>query len=441
MRKLLAIWVGKALLTVGKILKRRTTSAPGEYALRICPDLIRDLNKYVKKGIIVSCGTNGKTTTNNLMCTALEALGYKVMCNRIGANMTSGVATAFIDSVNIFGKSDADYACFEVDEAYTPIVFKHFIPDALIVTNLFRDQLDRYGETDTTSEKIKSAIAMAPSIKLILNGDDPLCVQFAGAKNAQSFYYGVSEQVTEQTGKSGEGKFCPVCGAELGYEYYHYSQLGIFACPSCDFKRPTLDFAVSNVKLTPPMEFSINNQSVTTDQKGFYNIYNMAAVYGALSAMGEDNSEFGRLLSGYKPQIGRMQEFRFGNKSVILSLSKNPAGFNQAIATVNTDTRKKDVILAVNDLTGDGRDVSWLWDVDFENLRNDSLNTLTVTGRRMWDLSLRFKYSDIEVTASDMEAAIKAALATDSEVVYAVVNYTMMFPTEEILNKLMKEGV
>lgn len=443
MRKLLAIWVGKALLTVGKILNKRTTSAPGEYALRICPDLIRDLNKYVKKGIIVSCGTNGKTTTNNLMCSALEGLGYTVMCNRIGANMTSGVATAFIESVNIFGRSNADYACFEVDEAYTPVVFKHFIPDALIVTNLFRDQLDRYGETDTTSEKIRSAIAMAPSIKLILNGDDPLCVQFGSAKNAQCFYYGVSEQVLDETNEAGEGRFCPVCGMELGYEYHHYSQLGIFACPDCGFKRPPIDFAVNNVKLTPPMQYSINGQNVTVDQKGFYNIYNMAAVYGALSAMGEDNSGFEKLLSGYKPQIGRMQEFKFRNKSVILSLSKNPAGFNQAIATVNTDTRKKDVIFAVNDLTGDGRDVSWLWSVDFEKIANENLNTLTVSGRRMWDLALRFKYSDIRTDSvtADMEAAIKAALATDSEVVYAVINYTMMFPSEEILKKLLKEGM
>ncbi len=440
MRKFLAILTGKILITVGKILKKRTTSAPGEYALRICPDLIKNINSYVKKGIIVTCGTNGKTTTNNLICSALEGLGYKVMCNRVGANMTSGVATAYIEEANLFGKTKCDYACFEVDEAYTPVVFKHFIPDILVVTNLFRDQLDRYGETATTSAKIKQAISMAPSIKLVLNGDDPLCVQFGRADNAKSYYFATEEKVTD-TEPAKEGRFCPVCNAELDYEYYHYSQLGMFSCPGCDFKRPAIDFKVNNVKLTPPVEFDINGQRVVTNQKGFYNIYNMSAVYGVLNVLGEDNSDFSKLLACYKPQTGRLQEFKFENKSVILSLSKNPAGFNQAIATVNTDTRKKDVIIAVNDLVGDGRDVSWLWDVEFEKLVNDSVNTLTLTGRRMFDLALRFKYSDINVgsVTDDMHAALEAALASDSEVVYAIINYTAMFPTEEILNKMLKE--
>lgn len=441
MRRFLAILVGKGLILTGKILNKRTTSAPGEYALKICPNLIKDLNKRVKKGIIVTCGTNGKTTTNNLMCSALEGLGYRVMCNRIGANMTSGVATAYIQEANLFGKTKCDYACFEVDEAYTPVVFKHFIPDALIVTNLFRDQLDRYGETDTTSAKIKSAIAMAPSIKLILNGDDPLCEQFGTAKNTESFYYGVSETVLEQKEPGKEGKFCPICGCEQEYEYYHYNQLGKFKCPSCGFGRPNIDFEVKNVKLTPPMEFDINNNHMTVDYKGFYNIYNMAAVYGALEVMGEDNSNYQKLLDGFKPQIGRMQEFKL-KKPVILNLSKNPAGFNQAIETVNSDTRKKDIIFAVNDRVSDGRDVSWLWDVNFETVKNDNLVTLTVSGERMWDLNLRFKYADINVdnTTDDMEAAIAKTLETDSEVVYVIANYTAMFPAEAILNKMVKRG-
>lgn len=439
MRRFLAILVGKCLILAGKILKKRTTSAPGEFALKICPDLLKDLNKRVKKGIIVTCGTNGKTTTNNIMYSALEGLGYRVMCNRIGANMTSGVATAYIQEANLFGKTKSDYACFEVDEAYTPVVFKYFIPDVLIVTNLFRDQLDRYGETDTTSAKIKSAIAMASSIKLILNGDDPLCVQFGTAKNAKSFYYGVSEVVLEQKEPGKEGKFCPICGCEQEYEYYHYSQLGKFRCPSCGFGRPKIDFEVKNVKLTPPMEFDINGSHMAVDYKGFYNIYNMTAVYGALEVLGEDNSDYQKLLDLFKPQVGRMQEFKL-RKPVILNLSKNPAGFNQAIETINSDPRKKDIIFAVNDRVSDGRDVSWLWDVDFETVKNDKLVTLSVSGERMWDLNLRFKYADISVdnTTDNIEAAIEKTLGTESEVVYVIANYTAMFPAEAILNKMVK---
>lgn len=441
MRKLAAIWAGKILTLAGKLIGKKSSSSPGAYALRICPNLIKNLNKYVKKGIIVTCGTNGKTTTNTLVCSALEKKGYKVLCNRLGANMLSGVATAFLQEADILGRVSVDYACLEIDEAYTPVLFKYFKPDVLIVTNLFRDQLDRYGEIDITSEKIQSAIDMVPDLKLVLNGDDPLCVKFGYNGNHKAYYYGISEKVLPQTDETKEGRFCPICGTEQVFNYYHYSQLGDYYCPKCGFKRPKIDFEVKNVKLGSPMKFDVNGQHMEVNYKGFYNIYNLIAVYGALQVMGESNDDFNSLLADYKPQIGRMQEFNFKNKSVILSLSKNPAGFNQAIATVNSDERKKDVIIAINDLVNDGHDVSWLWDVDFDKIANDKLNTLTTTGLRVWDISLRFKYADIKVShiTHSMEEAVRKALETDSEVVYVLVNYTALFPTEEVLKELLKK--
>ena len=440
MKKLIAIWAGKLLSILGRIIGKKSSSSPGEYALRICPELINNLNQYVKKGIIVTCGTNGKTTTNNLMCSALEAKGYKVLCNRLGANMLNGIATAFLQAAGLNGRLSVDYACLEIDEAYTPVLFKYFKPDVMVITNLFRDQLDRYGEIDITSEKILSAIRAVPSLKLVLNGDDPLCVQFGREKNVRAYYYGISEKVLPQTDDTKEGRFCPVCGGEQVYKYYHYSQLGDYFCPHCGFKRPNIDFEVKNVRLGPPMKFTINGKPMSIDYKGFYNIYNLIAVYGALTVAGEDTKDFSKLLAGYKPQIGRMQEFPF-KKPVILSLSKNPAGFNQAIATVNTDSRRKDVIIAINDLANDGRDVSWLWDVDFDKIHDENLNTLTTTGLRVWDISLRFKYADIKVDhmTHDMSDAVKRALATDSEVVYVLVNYTALYSTEAVLNELLKK--
>lgn len=437
MRKLLAVWIGKLLTIAGRMMGKKSSSSPGEYALRICPDLVRELNKCVSKGIIVTCGTNGKTTTNNLMASALEAKGYKVICNRLGANMLNGVATTVLQEMNIFGSLHADYACLEIDEAYTPIVFKHIKPDVMVITNLFRDQLDRYGEIDITSDIIRKAIRSVPNLKLVLNGDDPLCVQFGREKNVTEYYYGISEQVLPQLDDTKEGRFCPVCGEEQTYNYYHYSQLGDFYCSSCGFRRPKIDFEVMNVSLGTPMKFSVNGQKMEINYKGFYNIYNLIAVYGALNVLGESTDDFAALLTGYKPQIGRMEEYTF-NKPVILSLSKNPAGFNQAIATVNTDKRKKDVIIAINDKANDGRDVSWLWDVDFDKIADENLNTLTTTGIRVYDISLRFKYADIKVDSMthDMSEAVLAALETDSEVVYVLVNYTALYPTEAVLKKL-----
>ena len=440
MKKLLAIWVGKAVILLGKLLHRTTTASPGEFALKIYPRLICDLKKHISKSIIVTCGTNGKTTTNNLLCTALEAKGYKVICNKTGANMLSGVATVYLEATNIFGKFKADYACFEIDEAYTRVVFNYFSPDVLVVTNLFRDQLDRYGEIDITASLIKEAISKCPSLKIVLNGDDPISAQFGLEKNVTPLYFGVSEAVLEQKEGAKEGGFCPVCSSQLGYGFNHYSQLGDFYCTACDYKHPHLDVNATDVSLNNPMTFKINGNTITVNHRGFYSIYNLIAVYGALLAAGEDVTDFEKLIEAYKPQTGRMQEFNF-NKTVVLSLSKNPAGFNQAIDTVNNDTRKKDVIIAINDKVSDGRDISWMWDVDFENIKNESLNTLSISGKRLWDLALRFKYCDItpDLVSEDMAMAVKNALASDSEVVYFIANYTALYEADKVLNNLMKE--
>ncbi len=437
MRRLIAIWAGKLLTAAGRIAGKKSSASPGAFALKIYPGLVSDVNKRIKKKVIVTCGTNGKTTTNNLMCSALEAKGYKVLCNRLGANMLSGIATSYIQAADIFGRLSADYACLEIDEAYTPIVFKQIKPDIMIITNLFRDQLDRYGEIDITIDILKRAISEAGEVKTVLNADDPLCVQFGREKNAHPVYYGISEKVLPQTDDTKEGRFCPICGEELKFSYYHYSQLGDFKCEKCGYSRPRPDYEVRNVSLRSPMKFTINGAPLSVNYKGFYNIYNLAAVYAALDAAGEGTDDFERLLENYKPQIGRMQEFMF-NKPVILSLSKNPAGFNQAIATVNTDERKKDVIIAINDLANDGRDVSWLWDVDFHKIKNDSLNRLITTGIRVYDISLRFKYADIAVDmmTDSMKQAVRSALEDDSEAVYILVNYTALYPTEAVLKSL-----
>ncbi|MBQ3124476.1 MAG: DUF1727 domain-containing protein [Clostridia bacterium] len=437
MKRLLAIWLGKLVFLVGKITKRQTSSAPGELALKVCPSLISDMNRRIGKKVIVTCGTNGKTTTNNVICTALEAKGYTVMCNRIGANMLSGVVTAYIESATLSGKINADYACLEIDEAYAKIIFKQIKPDVMVITNLFRDQLDRYGELDGTVNLINSAIDLADGVTLVLNADDPVCAQFGMKEGVKALYYGVSEKVLEDEDNAKEGRFCPVCGSALSYNYHHYSQLGDFFCPDCAYKRPEPHYVINNVKLGVPISFAINGEQYTVNYKGFYNILNLSAVYVALCAAGETVENFADLLSAYKPPSGRMQEFKL-NKPVVLSLSKNPAGFNQAITTVNSDTRKKDVILAINDGAGDGRDVSWIWDVNFPKLRNENTVTLSVTGIRRYDTALRFKYSDIEVDVltDNMREAITKALDTDSEIVYVMVNYTAMYGTEAILKEL-----
>ncbi len=438
MRKLLAVWAAKLSSVAGRLLGKKSSSSPGVIALKICPNLIKILSKNISEGVIVTCGTNGKTTTNNLLCAALEAKGYSVLCNKLGANMIGGIATAFAQACGIFGGFHADYACLEVAEASTLKVLDQIKPAVMIISNLFRDQLDRYGEIDITTDILRRAIEKSPSVKLVLNGDDPLCAQFG--IGADAVYYGISQQVLPQTDDAKEGRFCPVCGAEQKFNYYHYSQLGDYFCPNCSFRRPKIDFEVKDASLGTPMRFTINGLPIELNYKGFYNIYNMAAVYAGLCTLGENTDDFGALLGGYRPQIGRMEEINLG-KPVILNLAKNPAGFNQAIATVAADKRKKDVIIAINDNANDGRDVSWLWDVDFEKVSDETLNSLAVTGIRMYDMSLRFKYAEVHVDFEtyDMRAAIERALATDAEVVYVLVNYTALFSTDNVMLAIKRE--
>jgi UDP-N-acetylmuramyl tripeptide synthase len=228
MKRLIAIWLGKLLTVAGKIMGKKSSSGPGAIALKLCPAIVDDINKIVKNKVIITCGTNGKTTTNNIMCSALEAKGYTVLCNGIGANMLSGVATAYVQEADWLGRIKADYACFEVDEAYTPIVFKHVKPDVVVVTNLFRDQLDRYGEIDITVKLIKKALAGLNNVKVVLNSDDPVSVQFGLMDNVEPIYYGISQKVMPQTAAAKEGKFCPVCGKEQQANRTRCWECGVF---------------------------------------------------------------------------------------------------------------------------------------------------------------------------------------------------------------------
>lgn len=439
MRKIIAVWAAKLSAAIGKLIGKKSSSSPGVIALKIYPDLIKDLSTNIKKGVIVTCGTNGKTTTNNLLNTALIKCGYTTVCNNLGANMLGGIATAFALSADLKGSLSADWAVLEVDEASARRVFAHIKPNYMIITNLFRDQLDRYGEIDITVDLLNEAIDMAKDVTLILNGDDPLTARFG--ENRKAKYYGISEKVLPQTDETKEGRFCTKCGAEMKYNYFHYSQLGDYYCEKCGNKRPYLDFEATNTDLSESMKFTVNGSAkIDVNYRGFYNIYNILAVYSAISAMNINTEGFNSVLADYKPQIGRMELINLG-KPVILNLAKNPAGFNQAIQTVMLDKRKKDIIVAINDLANDGRDVSWLWDVDFDKLSDENLNSLTTTGIRLYDISLRFKYADIKVDhiTQNMKQAITRCLSTDAEVCYVLVNYTALYPTQTTMLEIKKE--
>lgn len=441
LRCTLSVLVCKALIRIGRLMGKKGSSTPGAVAMRIYPDVLRELSSQVKEDIIFVCGTNGKTTTNNLLCSLIESNGKKVVCNKVGANMLHGIAVSFIERATLWGRLDADYACIECDEASLRHAVKHVRADKVVVTNLFRDQLDRYGEIESTIALLNEALDKTDNTTLILNGDDPMSTTLGRGRNA--VYFGIGEKCGEDVKSTGEGKFCTVCGAPLKYNFFHYSHLGDWRCTGCDFSRPHIDYVADNIDMDGKLAFDINSFTrLDVNYRGFYNIYNILAAYTAYDLLNLKNRNINKVLGGYKPQIGRMEEFDVGGKKVILNLAKNPAGFNQAIATVIADRRSKDILVAVNDAPSDGTDISWIWDVDFDKLADAGVASVAVSGERRADVALRLKYAGFkEAEAVDITAdTLKKLAEGEGEVVYLLVNYTVLFGTQSILKTICDKG-
>jgi len=246
-----------------------------------------------------------------MLCAALEAEGKKVICNHTGSNMLNGVVAAFALGAGLNGNLKADCACIEIDEASTRRVFPYFKPDYMVLTNLFRDQLDRYGEIDITMNILKEVMESAPDMKVIVNGDDALSAFLAMDAGNPFLTYGISEKVMDDkdSHEIREGRFCKKCGAPLEYKFYHYSQLGDYACTGCDFKRPEILFNASEIEVGERLSFTVEGRRITANYKGFYNVYNILAAYAAVRAAGIEPVHFNEMLADFNPENGRMEQF------------------------------------------------------------------------------------------------------------------------------------
>lgn len=444
LRRMAAVLCARFVGFACRKLGRQGVTWAGKIALKIDPNILRGLAGQVRRGIFVTCGTNGKTTTNNMLCAALEREGYRVVCNHTGSNMLNGVAAAFALAAKFTGNLDADYACIEVDEASTRRIFPYFKPDYMLLTNLFRDQLDRYGEIDITMNILREVMQSAPEMKVIVNGDDALSAYLAMDSGNPYVTYGISEQVVrgEDTREIREGRFCKRCGARLDYRFYHYSQLGDYACSGCDFKRPPIDYDASDVRVGDQISFRVEDRLITANYRGFYNVYNILAAYAAGRTAGLSMEHFNEMLRDFNPENGRMEQFRIKGTGIILNLAKNPAGFNQNISAVMQDTSEKDLIIVINDNAQDGTDISWLWDVDFDRFRDANVHSITVSGIRCQDMRLRLKYVDIpSLLEPDVETAIRKRVEDGCGNLYVLVNYTALFSTRNVLKRIEGEKV
>lgn len=451
MRRILAIIIAKITIALAKLLGHGGSNFGGELALRICPDILAWFGSQIKDKIIFVTGTNGKTSTNNMIYSIIRESGHSCVCNRLGANLDSGLISAFIGHCDLIGRVDADYAALEVDEASLFKVMKHIKPHMIVFTNIFRDQLDRFSEIDALLNKINAAIKTSQRTVLLINSDDPALVALAEELPNEKYYYGIENPVDMGSQDlARDSVFCKECGQRLYYKHYYYGQLGHFACDNCGFKRPTPHYK-AHVKddgtkrlLTVADRDDSFSAQIDFHITDTYSLYNTLAAVSCAALLGNSSETVLNGLEKYKPQIGRMERFYIG-KPIVLNLAKNPVGFNESMKIISLDTSSKVIALGINDMPSDGIDVSWLWDTNFEILLkiDDSIANYTVFGRRRYDMALRLKYAGIDenkiTVSATIEDAVDNLVRTESNTGYVLVNYSLLFETQKILKGLNRD--
>lgn len=425
------------------VAHRPAANLPGKIALKIDPSLLDELRGKCTQGSVITVGTNGKTSTNNLLADAFEAAGRTIICNRTGANLAAGISSALLQ------QPAAQWGVFECDELWLAHVLPHLRSNYVLLLNLFRDQLDRCGEIDRIQTSIAGALTASPDTVLVYNADDPLCARIADEVPNRTVAFGLSESMGLAQNTVTDAQMCQKCDGMVRYHYRQYGQLGDYFCDQCDFARPTLDFAGRDIAIGPSgvtMEVCgpTGCESAHTPQPTPYAAYNLVASYALCREVGIPTADFQRAQDAFNPRNGRLQRYRLGGRDVLLNLAKNPTGFNQNLKIVEADRGPKMVAFFINDQVADGRDISWIWDIDFEELADQPDTVVFAGGSRAHDLAVRLKYAGIEAAVIEgiedafarLGALTAAGVLPADAAVYAIANYTALPPVHAALNAM-----
>ena len=431
------------------------STVPGVVARRVDPGVLAKLSARLRLGSAAITGTNGKTTTTRMISTILQTAGVRAVNNSTGANLLTGVTAALLSDADLAGRPASEMGLFEVDEASVPKVAAEAELRILAVLNLFRDQLDRYGELAYTGKVIASAFGDLPEGgAIVLNADDPL-VASLGRPVGRPVYYGVDEPSLD-TGRLqhiADSKDCPVCGTALAYDAVYMGHVGVYDCRNCSFGRPELAYRASRVRLDGArgadflLSTPVGEAEVRINLPGLYNVYNALAAATVAAEAGVGLEEVSRGLEAFGGAFGRVERVRVGDREAFLLLIKNPVGFNEILRTFVASDDARHVLIAINDNHADGRDVSWLWDVDFEMLADAGVEGQTkgaspfmVAGLRAEDMAVRLKYADLPVGSviPDLKVATMAALEATppGETLYVLPTYTAMLKIRKTLSEL-----
>lgn len=388
-----AMFLAKCANKTLKLLRRNASYFPGNLALKICPNFLGQIDK--PEIIIGVTGTNGKTTVSNIINDILADNGYKVINNRYGSNMNTGIAASFVNNNTILGKNKNDIAVFEMDERSTIHIFKYITPTYLICNNISRDSLKRNAHTAFIAGIIDKAIPEGTMV--ITNGDDPICVNLA-SKN-KKIYYGIDRLDTDTEKCENivrDMVLCPKCGAKLEYEYYRYHHVGKMHCQNCDFKTPDKDYEITNIDFNNK-EVLIKDNNTKTKYKytmvadGIINIYNMLSAITALKQIGLSDEKINESLKKTKIVDTRFMVDEAGGKKIVLHLAKgqNPIACSRAFDYVRKQPENKTIIMLLDDLHEKNEVITWFYDADYEFLNGENVEQIIVSGRRAKDTVVR----------------------------------------------------
>jgi UDP-N-acetylmuramyl tripeptide synthase len=450
-RTLASIWAAKAAAKASRALHRGGgTAASGLVGLWLQPSLIRNVAAQIGHGSIVITGTNGKTTTSLLISETATAAGLRPLANTSGSNLVRGIASTLAIEVGPAGDLSEPaqrIGVFEVDEATLTQAMPDLQPRVAVFTNLFRDQLDRYGEVDAVASRWRDVIADAPpDLHLVLNADDP-SVALLGEGREHVTYFGVEDQKLHQGAPehASDALFCR-CGARLDYAVAFYGHVGHWSCATCGRTRPKPDVAARLVKLgdghTVRFQLESHGEKTTLELGigGLYNVYNALAAAAAAEALSLPRSALEQALTSTAAAFGRQETFEVDGRRAALYLGKNPAGLNQVLATLLLDDGLSTALIVLNDGIADGRDISWVWDADFE-VAAGRLSRVVVSGTRAAEMALRLKYAEWDESSldivPDVASALDKALAStpQGECLTVIPTYTAMLTLRELLAK------
>ncbi|GCE19896.1 hypothetical protein KDK_36960 [Dictyobacter kobayashii] len=422
-------------------------------ARRIDPNVLKSVVGGSKAKKIVITGSNGKTTTARMTAAIADAAGHRVSQNRTGSNLLQGVTSVAVNFSDLFGRLESDVLLFEIDEATIPLAVPEIQPDVVVITNIFRDQLDRYGELYAVARALNEMLESLPeTATILLNGNDPQVANFGVNAKAKRLFFGLETKdigtpVPEQ---SADIIRCIHCNSDFNYEVAYLSHLGLYRCPECGYTLPNLDIAVtsaalaengegpSHIKLRTPK----GEMKLEIPLPGVHNIYNAAAAIGAAMAAGFPLDTVQTAMTNIRTAFGRMEKIQAGDKTIYLSFVKNPTSFNLMLRLIAQHPGKKHLLLAMSHTVVDGQDFGWLWDVELEDLAPDILDAVC-SGNKTEELAMRLKYAEVSTDkislVEDREAALDAAIkqVEPGGTLYIMSGYT---PTQELRRVMQKRG-